>query len=362
MRLLVTALAGLVGSGCGSGDDAAGGDAGVAACDPLAQSGCAGGEKCSVVLPPGDGDGTTDCVADGSVAEGEPCQLIERDDGTRIDDCAGPLVCGPEKVCTPPCVFRERGSCGGEATCVSVNRYFEDVTGADVGLCVPQCDPLEPAATCSEGRGCYPFFPTGEFLCATPAGGAAGLLFMDECQPQSSPGTCFLNSAPIGAVSFLALDYDLQSSSTPRVSPFCRAISTHSESADPAATAAGDPALRCGAALMASGGAQCRHINSMYSNSELGLIPDGVGLCVPTAVSSPAGANYNDAVSFNLDAWTQDPESPLNPDGVPYCPGCLTRDEFAAALQGLPLETALPAASPAQLRALFDAARHVGTP
>ena len=356
MRILVLVAA----AGCGAGDAPAGADAAVAGCDPLAQIGCAPGEKCGVILPPSDGNGATDCVPDGAVAEGEACQLIERADGSRIDDCAGPLVCGPEGVCTPPCIFGERGSCGQAATCIRVNRYFEDVVGDGVGLCVPQCDPLDPASTCSEGRGCYPYFPTAEFLCAAPAAGAPELLFMDECEPQSRPGICFLNSAPIGAVAFLALDYEQQGSGTPRVSPFCRAISTHSQTADPEVTAAGDPTLRCGAALLGSGGAQCRHINSMYSNPELGLIPDGVGLCVPTGSSSPAGVNYNDAVAFDLAAWVEDPESPLNPDGVPYCPGCLTRQEFADALQGgASLQALLPRADPARLEALLDAARLV---
>lgn len=355
-RVSLAALIGLT-LGCGSDDGGVALDGPVASCDPLAQTGCELGEKCTVILPPGDENGSTDCVPDGSLGEGEACELIDRPDGTRIDDCSGPLVCGPEAVCTQPCVFRVRGSCGDGATCVSVNRYFEDVNTTDVGLCVPQCDPLDPVGTCSDGRGCYPFFPTSEFLCAQPAGGAEALVFMNECQPQPSAGNCFINSAPIGAVSFLALDYDLQASETPRVSPFCRAISTHSGTADPATTAAGDPTLRCGAGLMASGGAQCRHLNSMYSNTELGLIPDGVGICVPTASSSPAGANYNDAVSFDLAVWTTNPESPINPDGVPYCPGCLTRDEFAAALQGgaLTLESVLPRASDATVEALLGA-------
>lgn len=346
-----------LGWGCVNNPGSSGPDAAVASCDPLAQTGCEAGEKCSVILPPDDGNGSTDCVGDGSVAEGDPCMLIERADGTRIDDCMGPLVCGPENVCTPPCVFRERGSCGDGGTCVAVNRYFEDVTVANVGLCVPQCDPLDPGGTCNTGRGCYPFFPTSEFLCVVPASGADALRFMDECSPQSSPGVCFINSAPIGAVSFLALDYDLQAESTPRVSPFCRAISTHSASADPANTAAGDPSLRCGAGLLASGGAQCRHLNSMYANEELQLIPDGVGLCVPTGSSSPAGANYNDSVTFDLAAWSQDPESLLNPDGVPFCPGCLTHDEFQEALGGaaLRLDDLLPRASRAQVDALMRA-------
>jgi hypothetical protein len=351
------ALALAIAAACGSGGGSSAPDAGVAACDPLAQTGCAGGEKCTVILPAGDGNGATDCVADGSVGEGEPCALTERADGTRVDDCAGPLVCGPEQVCTPPCVFRERGSCGEQATCVRVNRYFEDVAGTNVGLCVPQCDPLDPAATCSPGRGCYPFFPTSEFLCAQPAGGAAELGFMDECQPQSSPGTCFLNSAPIGAVSFLALDYNLQAENTPRVSPFCRAVSTHSGSGDPATTAAGDPTLRCGPGLLGSGGAQCRHVNSLYANPELALIGDGVGLCVPTGVSVPTGSNYNDSVTFDLAAWSDNPAGPLNPDGVPFCPGCLTRSEFDAALGGaLALDAVLPLASPETLDALLSLA------
>lgn len=344
---------------CGSGGGSEAADARLASCDPLAQTGCDAGEKCSAVWPAEDGgDAVTECQPDGALGAGEPCELVPRPDGTRVDDCAAPLVCGPEGVCAAACEHRVRGSCGEEATCVAVNHLFEDVAVGRVGVCVPQCDPLDPAGSCTGDRGCYPFFVTGEFFCASPADGAAELGFMDECQPQSAPGTCFLNSAPVGAVSFLSLDWETQAQSTPRVSPFCRAISTHSKSADPEATAAGDPSLACGVGLLASGGAQCRHINSLYSNEELGLIPDGVGLCVPTGESSPAGSHYNDSRTFDLEAWAANPKSGLNPDGVPYCPGCLTRQELADALSGAGarLGDVAPRAGDAAVQELLEAA------
>lgn len=345
-------------AGCISETPGGGFDARFATCDPIVQTGCAAGEKCSVILPPesSTADGVTECLPDGSIGAGEPCELVTREDGSRIDECAAPLVCGPERVCTPACQFGVRGSCGDEATCIAVNHYFEDVTAGRVGMCVPQCDPVDAGATCPDGRGCYPYFPTAEFLCAVPAEGAAGLRFMDECEPRASSDVCFINSAPVGAVSFLALDWEEQAAAVPRVAPFCRAISTHAGSGDPENTARGDSSLQCGPSLLGSAGAQCRHLNSIYSNEELALIPDGVGLCVPTGGSSPPGTGYNDSVSFDLEAWAANPRTALNPDGVPYCPGCLTRDELAAALEKAGGEASLralaPAAIPVQLSAI----------
>jgi hypothetical protein len=140
-------------------------------CDPVAQTGCLAGERCTrVVLP--DYTPITSCVPAGTVPAGGACASPE----LGADDCVAGTICAGG-VCAAICEL-------GSSSCNCLGAAFSDVPGA--GVCVPTCDPLaqdcpEPAAAC---------YPTGSSA---------------TCAPVHSPGTqgepcTFLNDCAEGSV------------------------------------------------------------------------------------------------------------------------------------------------------------------
>src|SRR5437773_1568528 len=83
-------------AGCGGGNsgddviiiDAPMADAPSGACNPVAQTGCATGEKCTWInIDSGADLGTTGCVADGTAATTEACTYGADGQTTGFDNC-----------------------------------------------------------------------------------------------------------------------------------------------------------------------------------------------------------------------------------------------------------------------------------
>jgi hypothetical protein len=139
------------------------GDGGTASsCDPIKQTGCAGGQKCYVAAT-----GAFLCKATGTKAIGELCTSGSN------DDCAAGLHCSAEG--TPPDTAHAvcRQYCGADSDCTeapaasageaeptNVPRCFEGLTASTVRLCSLSCDPVGAGAGCATGRTCGFFTDT----------------------------------------------------------------------------------------------------------------------------------------------------------------------------------------------------------
>lgn len=167
----------------------------TAACNAVANTGCAANEKCTFIVESTDPFlGRTDCAADGSVALGGMCARAM--DG--VDDCVGGTWC-LGSVCSEICSSAP-DSCASGTACVQFVDLFEDADG--VGICQPECDPLDLANTCPTGEGCYVNLSTGSGTCATPAGGAEGFVQGDDCMFLNGCAVgygCTLNNDPVNA-------------------------------------------------------------------------------------------------------------------------------------------------------------------
>ncbi len=173
MALLV-----LVGGG-GGGEETvdAGASDGMVACDPVGQSGCGAGMKCTFVDPEGDGFETA-CRAAGTVAEGMTCV---RGGGFGDDDCAAGSFCtfigvlppaqGGTRVCRAICGVG--AACDGGQTCAQLVD-----APMKAGMCGPSCAPF--AGTCGDGMTCAELWTGlgGDFdlfaVCRPPGATGAG--------------------------------------------------------------------------------------------------------------------------------------------------------------------------------------------
>lgn len=319
------------GDGGSGGTAATGGDGGSGgslngSCDPLMQQGCQLDEKCSARLGVGSIPSTTECLPDGTQSLGESCEIaVDAEDPnmTRFDNCAAGGFCDDDE-CRELCDPEADGVCAG--ACVTLSGVFGD----GVGVCTPQCDPLDDTS-CEVGEGCY-LVPLGsEFLCALPAAGAEDLVAWDECEPVNADDECFINSGPVGSSVGYPLDWTPQAFRGV-VSPWCAPVSTHSLVAGRLTTRHGNAAIRaCGAQNLQSVSdfgvegtrpGECRFVQSIFLNEEFGLVPETIGVCVNPA----EGPNWKLAADFDLAAYGANPSDPSF-----WCPGCVTRAELAQA-------------------------------
>ena len=192
MRLLPVICAAVFAAACSSSSVPAGGDAGigvvsdaalgvdarVTGCDPVTQSGCADGEKCTVV-----GSGTERVVGcaliAGSREPGDSCDTSAGDG----DDCAPGLYCDSSSApatCVEFCVNEPADSCGAQSVCALGFTVGE----SDVRICTDVCDPVDQDCERNE-FGCYP--SRSGPSCAqigggsTPVGEGASCGFANEC-------------------------------------------------------------------------------------------------------------------------------------------------------------------------------------
>ncbi|MGB8223606.1 MAG: hypothetical protein WCF10_13555, partial [Polyangiales bacterium] len=116
----------------------AGTDAGPGDCDPVANTGCEAGEKCSSLLISSDPSLTTSttCLPDGTVRLGGACTVGAAGETTGFDDCRGGSYCS-SGVCVEIC-STSPDSCPTDEACSLFADLFADRT--DIGLCGFVCD------------------------------------------------------------------------------------------------------------------------------------------------------------------------------------------------------------------------------
>ena len=159
------------GSGCFGG-----------ACDVVAQN-CAGAQRCTYAR--GDGGTFRTCVAEGTVNEGEPCQLGATDP-LGIDTCKKGLFCTDVDLTDGGTAFQCARLCHGSATCGSPRECNEVLRlggtaelPLSCGAPSARCDLL--AQDCTSPLSCYP--ANGDALCATTGSLAEGAPceFSNQC-------------------------------------------------------------------------------------------------------------------------------------------------------------------------------------
>jgi hypothetical protein len=191
-------------------------------CDPLAQLGCAAGEKCTwmvdALLP--QYVGHIWCAPDGSKAAGDACTFGPAG-ATGYDDCQRGLVCsayrGGAGVCKQICDQQGgQPGCGDGSVCLTRPGLFEtsDTTPRAAGVCELECDPLtdndfdgagtastKSTATCGTDPaiGCYgaPSFgtlPATTWTCMPELHPTASLRHRVHCSDATG---CVVGTAPV---------------------------------------------------------------------------------------------------------------------------------------------------------------------
>ena len=131
-------------------------DGGQAKCNPVTNTGCSPGDKCTVITDSGSGLSVTDCAPDGSVPLGGTCMLVA---GQGYDDCAAKTLCSGG-TCREICGSAPNTCSDGQ--CSQYGGLFDDVEGA--GLCSATCDPV--AQDCADATdGCFIVLSTGVATC-----------------------------------------------------------------------------------------------------------------------------------------------------------------------------------------------------
>ncbi len=198
-------LIGLLATGCGGGDDGpqlidGGGDTIDAdnACNPVEQTGCATGEKCTWINVAAD-LGKLGCVADGSVATGGTCTTGADGELTGFDDCVKGNICIRDE-CEEICTVTPDSCDPATSTCSSYNGLFTgtaQATGACDFTCnpgdktrkmddAPECGSVNPAAP---NKGCYGFFDQIPYSCTPNISEAVhGQPLMPEALNGCAPG------------------------------------------------------------------------------------------------------------------------------------------------------------------------------
>ncbi len=339
---------GLLACGGGSGDDTPDAfvvptidsgnpddpDANVGACNPVAQTGCNSGEKCTWIVdvagtPPDPDLGHTGCVTDGTVAEGDACTLPE----TGADDCVAGTYC-LRSVCTEICSSAPN-SCPSGEICSTYENLMEDIE--NVGLCNPECDPVEQNCAI-DTQACYLQLVTGESSCAGIPSDAVGLTQGDDCSANSS-GQCYLNGCDKGYGANLPDGPDATSISL--CAFFCNPIDNWSGNVQ---GLTGDPA---GIGCTASFGGdrpdgpgpsyECRYLQTFYGIEE---VPAAVGMCLdPTIWGGSCEIFDYDQLAIDIGDGTYESETYCDdyPDRCLF--DCISLDTANALFAALPIRS-----------------------
>jgi len=224
------------GSGSGSDIDAS------SVCNPVSQSGCAAGEKCTWIID-ADGSGGADdiahigCAPDGSIAADAACTAATSTANGGHDDCVKGTYCIGGS-CETICDLQNAASCDTNHACARYSNVFETGGTAVAGVCDPQCDPLTQAlkagnntAACGSTspsaptKGCF----SGDivtFTCSPT--GATHYTKTDRVPAAETNGTVYINSCAPG---YLALFYQMTGSMTVVCDGLCAPLNTDNTAA-----------------------------------------------------------------------------------------------------------------------------------
>jgi hypothetical protein len=133
-------------------------DGGSGACDPVAQTGCTTGQKCTwvrIAASTSSQVGTLQCVQDGTVALNGACAYGPAGASTGFDNCQKGLICLANSradsatgicntICDTTAAAGATGACPTNYACGKYVNFFSNTgdPANNIGLCDPTCDPL----------------------------------------------------------------------------------------------------------------------------------------------------------------------------------------------------------------------------
>jgi hypothetical protein len=256
-----------------------------AACNPVAQTGCEAGEKCTW-QDVTDTLGRIACVPNGTVAVGGACTFLPPGETAGYDDCVAGAYClsgSCQEICTDA-----PDSCDtATSACSSYSGLFE---GADVstGVCDFKCEPgtqdrlFDDAAACGgtteRPRGCYGWawgsMPL-DYTCTPDISMATHGQTPDPLTPQGGP---YLNSCDAGYFPWVGSFDD----TAPDICiAFCTPDQTGSHSGDTAGID-GEAPFTCGAKNAVGSSMECRFLHIFDSTPPLDQY-NASGVCFNTA-------------------------------------------------------------------------------
>lgn len=199
-------------------------------CDPLAQTGCAAGEKCTWILDQQSPSiGHIGCAPDGDIALGCACS-VGAAGATGYDDCAKGAFCSAGTCKTICDLDGGASSCGAGGTCVRYGGLFELGGDEVAGVCGVTCDPLTQCAThsatpsaCGSTDPAAPdfgCFGQEAYACSPTIAGTSALT--DRMPPKTnSSGAAFVNGCAPGFIPFF---YESSTNTMVRCTGLCAAL------------------------------------------------------------------------------------------------------------------------------------------
>ncbi|HEU0031657.1 MAG TPA: hypothetical protein VFQ53_13550 [Kofleriaceae bacterium] len=328
-------------------DSGSGSDGAAGVCNPLTQTGCNAGEKCTWIV---DQDTPTEighigCTPDGTVAVGGAC-TVGPAGPQGFDDCVKGSVCVAAEcktICDPQMVGTASG-CDAQHSCSRYSGLF-DMGGTTVaGACDPTCDPLDQnllagagaTAACGStnpsmpNKGCYTF-DFNSFSCAPV--GMSTLTKTDRVEPVLSPsGNPFVNGCAPGYVPFF-----FESSTSMKV--LCTGLCASDNISNVAAEKANDTGVDARTAKLVTSPAPAVG-DGLCVAGKKGSTSGGTENCVmlwsflTDANGNPGPSPYNETVGvcFAFTQFMYDSNGDMTPDKT--FPNCNTLPKRSAATTG----------------------------
>ncbi len=216
--------------------------AGDRTCDPVAQTGCNPGEKCTFVRDvENPAESRTFCRPDGSVQAGNVCTS---DPVTGLDNCVAGLFCGGG-ICAEICSLAP-DSCSSGYSCAGLPGL---VDSPGVGYCQVVCDPLSDPSGCSHDEACFILVTQETSMCAaSDESGTQGVacVYINGC---ASGYSCALDDSPVNPTG-----------------TECAFICDALQGGGPTCAEGSEPSYTC------------VQINQFYS--DVAGLPDAYGMCV----------------------------------------------------------------------------------
>jgi hypothetical protein len=288
----------------------AAGDAMAAGCDPVAQTGCDNGQKCTWVrLQATDATqtGVKACVPDGTVPLNGACQWGAAGASTGYDNCTKGNICLASSrkdkatgtclgICDQTALAGAAGACPTNYACGGYVNFFYNMNdpATNVGLCDPTCDPLsqtrdyDKAAHCGgpldannqPTKACIGL-PSSD---ATPSQFTCGSVLDptktgDVSAYDATLGGVFLNSCAAGYIPLL-YDNTADAKAKNQMGVICVAYCKPAPTSSTATTMSGGASPYTCAAAGTGGTHECRYWWFLESSmTPVSAASNGVGYC-----------------------------------------------------------------------------------
>jgi hypothetical protein len=296
-------------------------DAAPGICDPIAQTGCGSGEKCTwIMIDTATNAGQLGCVPNGNIPSAGACTRGPDGLSTGYDNCTGGNVCAGivdgTGTCEAACDLNP-DSCAANTVCVRYANLFDQA--GNMGACDFACDPVtqqrlfDGAGFCGAvnlsqpERGCYRSIDAPTAFCAfTPI--AARTQKQDNVA-YDYPNAVYLNGCAAGYEPFTRTSTN---DATVICNAFCRPTTTSSTSP---AGEGGLPNSMYTCADRGAAGHECKYLWFFESNPT--AADNGIGVCWTPANFTGDWDNNPATEDTVFPACNTLPTTDTDNDGVP---------------------------------------------